>query len=159
MMNRRSLLGLGTFVGVCLGVAALGSALTATSLRDWYQELEKPAWNPPDRVFGPVWTTLYLMIAVAGWLVWRRAPWAEVRGPLGVYGLQLGLNLAWSGLFFGLRSPGLGVAGIVALWAAIVATVVAFSRRSRIATVLMLPYLAWVTFASWLNYTIWRLNQ
>lgn len=149
---------LGLFVLVCFAAAGIGGAFTAGSLGSWYVELKKPSWNPPNWIFGPVWTALYLSMAVAAWLVWRRAGWSGAAAALGLFALQLALNVAWSGLFFGLRNPGAASAGIVALWASILATLIAFWRVTPGAGLLMVPYLAWVTFASVLNLTIWRLN-
>ena len=110
----------------------------------------------PSWLFGPVWTVLYVMIAVSGWLVWRRAGW--VRSAHGMYAVQLVLNMLWSPLFFGAGLLGLAFADILLLAASIVATIVLFARVSRLAAVLLVPYLAWVGFASALNFAIWRLN-
>jgi len=115
-------------------------------------------WNPPNWVFAPVWSALYLMMAVAAWLVWRRAGFGGASAALGLFAAQLIFNVAWSWLFFGLRSPGLAFGGIVVLWVAIVATIVSFARTTAAAAWIMTPYLAWVTFASTLNLAIWRLN-
>ncbi|MDX9975347.1 MAG: TspO/MBR family protein [FCB group bacterium] len=147
------------FLVLCFGAAAVGSMLTAASVREWYPELAKPSWNPPNSVFAPVWTALYLAMALSAWLVWRRRD--ERRGvwfALGVFVVQLALNVAWSGLFFGLRSPGLGLIDIVFLWLAILATLVAFWRINTVAGVLLLPYLIWVSYAAALNLAIWRMN-
>lgn len=142
-------------IAICLGVAALGGLATASSVAEWYPTLNKPSWNPPSWVFGPVWTTLYIMMAVAAWLVWKRGN----SGPAMIlFFAQLALNLAWSFLFFGARSPWLGLVDIAMLWLALLATVIVFFKRDRLAGALMLPYLAWVSFASFLNFTIWRLN-
>ena len=153
-----SALGLLAFVVVCFGAAAIGSAFTGSALSDWYPGLEKPSFNPPNWLFGPVWTVLYLAMAVAGWLVWRREGFSGATAPLAVFGVQLALNLLWSGLFFGLRSPGLALGEIIVLWVAILATIVLFRRVSTPAALLLVPYLAWVTFAAVLNFEIWRLN-
>ncbi len=147
------------FVVVCFAAAAVGGSLTASSVGGWYQTLAKPALNPPDWVFGPVWTTLYAMMAVAAWLVWRRGGWRAQRGPLVLFFIHLAINVAWSGVFFGLQSPGGGLAVIVLLWLAIVATAAVFWRQSRAAALLLMPYLVWVSFASYLNFAIWRLNS
>jgi benzodiazapine receptor len=149
---------LGGIVLLCLGIAASGAAWTNTSLTTWYAHLNKPAWNPPNWVFGPVWTTLYVLMAVAAWLVWRERGWREGSMPLSVFAAQLVLNAAWSWLFFGMRSPGLAFVDIVLLWLAILATVITFWRVSATAGGLLLPYLAWVSFAVALNGAIWRLN-
>ena len=146
---------LGGFLVACFGVAAFGGATTASSVRDWYPTIEKPAWTPPSWIFGPVWTALYAMMAVAAWLVWRRAGWC---GALSWFAVQLALNAAWSPVFFGLHRIGLAFVNIVLLWLAIVGTTVTFWKVSPLAGGLFVPYLAWVSFASILNFTIWRLN-
>jgi translocator protein len=145
-------------MGVCFAAAALGGLATYPNIDNWYASLNKPAWTPPDAVFGPVWMMLYFLMALAAWLVWRCRARASVRGPLALFGVQLGLNAAWSWLFFGLHSPGGGMIDIVLLLAAIVATLAAFWRRSRVAGILLVPYLAWVAFAGILNFAIWRMN-
>jgi tryptophan-rich sensory protein len=154
----RITLGDAVSVGAPLAVGGIGGVATVSSLGTWYRTLRKPAWNPPDAVFGPVWTTLYLLMGVALALS-RRAAASGERGRVeAVFGLQLALNLAWSLAFFSARSPAAGVAVILVLWASIVATIAAFGRVSRFAALLLLPYLAWVTFAAVLNLEIWRLN-
>src|SRR5581483_10582213 len=135
-------------LAVCFGTAAVGGALTASGVRDWYPALNKPSWTPPDWVFGPVWTALYLMMALAAWPVWRRAGWPRSRAALVLFAVQLVLNAAWSGLFFALRRPGAAFAEVILLWAAIFATLVAFGRVSAAATGLLVPYLLWVTYAT-----------
>ncbi len=152
----RDVVGLTAFVTLCFGVSTLGGRAAAAALPGWYAALPKPSWTPPGWVFGPAWTLLYPLVAVAGWLAWREG---RARfGPL-VYLLQLGLNAAWPWLFFGLRRVDLALACVVALWIAILATVVAFWRVSRTAAMLLLPYLAWVAFAAALNHAIWLLGQ
>jgi tryptophan-rich sensory protein len=146
------------FLVLCFAVAGLGGLATGRSAGTWYPTLTKPTWTPPAWVFGPVWTALYLMMAVAAWLVWRKAGVAGARTALGLFGVQLALNAAWSWLFFGLRLPGAAFAELVVLWAAIVATVVAFWRTCPLAGALLLPYLAWCSFAAALNFALWRLN-
>jgi len=135
-------------------VAVLGGLATATSVKTWYPTLSKPAWTPPDWVFGPVWTVLYAMMAAAALLVWRSPDRSRVRPALWAFGGQLFLNLAWSVCFFGLRSPLLGFIDICALWVLIGLTVVQFFLVSRTAGWLMVPYWAWVTFAAALNGSI-----
>lgn len=154
----RQLLVLALFVATCLGVAAAGGAITATSVQSWYPTLAKPGFTPPAWVFAPVWTVLYLLMAIAAWLVWRNAGGAA-GAALTLFVIQLALNLAWSWIFFGLRRPGLAFAEILLLLAAIVATTLAFRRHSRAAVALMLPYVLWVAYASALNGAIWRLNR
>ena len=143
---------------VCLGVGAAGGLATGRSVGTWYAELRKPAWTPPGWLFGPVWTVLYASMAVAAWLVWTKAGARAAAVPLALFAVQLALNAAWTPVFFGLRLPGPAFAVIVALWAAIVATGAAFWHVRPVAGMLMLPYLAWVTFATGLNFAIWRLN-
>jgi tryptophan-rich sensory protein len=145
-------------LAVSATVQGVGAWLTSRSVTTWYPTLIKPAWTPPDWVFGPVWTGLYLLMAVAAWLVWRERARAPVGAALTLHGAQLVLNVAWSGLFFGLRDPGAGMVGVAALWLAIGATLAAFWRARRLAGVLMLPSLAWVSYAARLNWAIWRLN-
>lgn len=143
---------------VCFGAAALGAAATSSSVSGWYQTIAKPSWNPPDWIFGPVWSALYLTMAVAAWLVWRRGGWTQARPAMMWFGVQLALNALWSVLFFGMQRPGWAFGEIVVLWLSIVATVFAFHRHTRAAAILMLPYLVWSTFAAVLNFSLWRLN-
>ena len=157
MTKAVSILGLAISIGACLLAGFLGSLFTARSVGTWYLTLVKPAWNPPSYVFGPVWTALYLMMGTAAWFVWRKAGFAAAL-PLALFAIQLVLNFGWSLLFFGLHRPDLAFAEIVALWCLILATTIAFWRVVPAAAYLMLPYLAWVTFASALNFAIWRLN-
>lgn len=149
-------LALAIAIAVCFAAAALGSLPTVRALREWYPSLPKPSWNPPDRVFGPVWTALYVAMAVAAWLVWRSG--ADVSVAMGLFGLQLALNVAWSFVFFGQRNVNGAFVVIVALWLAIAATLIAFIRIDLVAGLLLVPYLAWVTFASFLNRAIARLS-
>lgn len=141
-----------------LAVAALGGAVTAREIPRWYRSLAKPPWNPPDAVFAPVWTTLYLLMGVAVVLARRADPGRGGRTEA-VFGLQLALNLGWTLVFFGRRNPGAGLVVIVLLWAAILANIAEFSRIRRLAAALLIPYLAWVTFATILNAEILRLNR
>lgn len=143
---------------ICLGTASLGAAWTNRSAGEWYAMLNEPSWNPPNWVFGPVWTVLYIGMAVAAWLVWSEKGLAAARLPLCLFGVQLFLNASWSALFFGMRSPGIAFANVVLRWLAILATLIAFRRVSRLGALLLIPYLAWVSFATALNWSIWRLN-
>lgn len=139
---------------------AIGSAATYPNLSGWFDGLEKPSFSPPNSVFAPVWTTLYLMMGTARYLVLKSEARPEAKRAANVlYGLQLGLNTLWSILFFGRRSPGAALVEIVLLWAAIVLTIFAFARISRVASLLLVPYLLWTTFAAVLNAAIWRLNR
>ena len=149
---------LALFVGLCLGIGALGAAVTATSVKTWYASLAKPSFNPPNEVFGPVWTVLYVLMAVAAWRVWRIADRETARRALTLFALQLALNLGWSVAFFGLERIGAAVAVSLVLEVAVVATAFAFYTIDRIAAWLLLPYMLWVGFATVLNIAIWRLN-
>ncbi len=120
----------------------------------WFEALHKPEWNPPGWIFGPVWTALYILMAVAAWLAWR----AGSRGGLTLYIVSLILNAIWTPLFFGEHRPDLALLDIALLWITILATFVAFTKVSRAAAWLLVPYLAWVTFATALNASIWFLN-
>ncbi len=124
----------------------------------WYAELNKPAWNPPDWIFGPVWTALYIMMAVAAWRVWLRGGWKEQRTALGLFLVQWALNALWTPLFFGLHLPGWAFVEILLLLLFILLTIRAFRPVDRIAGALMIPYAAWVAFAGVLNFTIWQMN-
>ena len=142
-----------------LAVGALGTIPTARAIPTWYRTLDQPSWNPPDGIFGPVWTTLYVLMGIALVLV-RRAPRrAGIDRAQAVFGLQLALNLAWSFVFFGSRNLRGALIVIGLLWVLILATIGEFWRVRRAAAVLLLPYLAWVSFASILNAEIARRNQ
>ncbi len=125
---------------------------------EWYAALNKPSWNPPSWVFGPAWTLLYTLMAVAAWRVWKRGGFAAQARPLGLYFIQLGFNAAWTPVFFGAQETGWALVIITLLWLAILLTLISFWRARRSAGWLLLPYLLWVTFASSLNFMIWRLN-
>jgi tryptophan-rich sensory protein len=143
------------YVAAVTAVAVVGGA-SATGSRSTYQRLDLPAFAPPGWLFGPVWTVLYAMIAVAGWLVWRRVGLDRSMVP---YTAQLVLNAGWTPLFFAAGWYGIALAEIVVLLAAIGVTIVAFARRSRPAAVLLVPYAAWVGFATCLNAGVWWLNR
>lgn len=146
-------------VGVCLLAGVVGGLFTSPAIPGWYAALNKPAFTPPNWVFAPAWTTLYVLMGLAAFLVWDKG-WRRpvVKPALGVFAAQLVLNFLWSVLFFGARSPAAGLVDIVALWLAIGASIVLFARVSKAAAALMVPYLAWVTFATALNVAIVALN-
>jgi translocator protein len=147
-------------LGAVLAASAVGSFATVRAIPTWYKGLAKPAFNPPEWLFGPAWMVLYLLMAVAAWLVWKQGLGAAgVKLALAVFLAQLILNALWSILFFGFRSPLAGLVEIVVLWLAILVTIVLFFRVSTPAGVLLLPYIAWVTFAAVLNAAILRLNH
>ena len=144
---------------VCQLAGVIGSIFTVSAIPTWYATLAKPALNPPSWVFGPVWTALYALMGIAAFLVWNQG-WGrkDVRRALTVFGIQLVLNALWSIIFFGLHSPGWAFADIIALWLAIVWTMVLFYRISKPAMWLLVPYILWVSFATYLNYSIYVLN-
>jgi translocator protein len=146
----RSAIGIGILV---LAAVLFGSQFTPGG---WYAALDKPSWTPPGWLFGPVWSVLYLMIAIAGWLVWQKREVTKV--PVIFWAAQLLLNAAWSYLFFGLHQPGLAFVEIMVLLATILGFIGAAWPVSRAAALLFLPYAAWVAFAAFLNFSIWRLN-
>ena len=147
-------------LGTVLAASAIGSFATVRAIPTWYKGLTKPSFNPPEWLFGPAWTALYLMMAVAAWLVWKQGLGVPgVKLALVIFLAQLILNALWSILFFGLRSPLAGLVDIVVLWLAILATIVLFFRVSIPGGVLLLPYIGWVTFAAVLNGAILRLNR
>lgn len=146
-------------VGICEAVGAAAGVATRSSVDTWYPTLTKPWFTPPDAVFAPVWIGLYALMGVAAGLVWNRSrSSAQRRIALGLFAVQLVLNAAWSIVFFGLQSIGGGLVVIVALWAAIVATIRHFARVDVVAAGLLAPYLAWVTYAGALNVALWVLN-
>ena len=155
-MDITATLGLFGFLLACFAAASTGAFFQPGA---WYAGLAKPAWVPPNWLFPVAWTALYLMIAVAGWLVWREAGFAGAPLALGLWALQLVLNAAWSWIFFGLKRMDWALAELAALWAAILATVLAFAPVSAAAAWLMAPYLAWVSFAGVLNLAMLRLNR
>jgi tryptophan-rich sensory protein len=152
-MSAHSVLVLCGFVGVCFLAASSGAIFRPGS---WYEKLAKPWWRPPNWLFAPAWTVLYIAIAISGWSAWRNGGSAAA---FTVYFVSLSFNAAWSAFFFGLRRPDLALVDLCLLWLSIVATILVFHPISRFASLLLLPYLAWVTFAGLLNLTIWRMNR
>jgi tryptophan-rich sensory protein len=136
-----------TFCAPLLSLGAMPGA--------WYAALNKPVWNPPSWLFGPAWTLLYTLMAVAAWLVWKRVGFSR---PLGLYFVQLALNAAWTPIFFGAHQLGWALIEILVMWIMILFTLLSFRRVNPTAGWLFLPYLAWVSFATYLNFTLWRLN-
>ncbi|MFA6338636.1 MAG: TspO/MBR family protein [Candidatus Paceibacterota bacterium] len=137
----------------------IGSVFTTPSIAGWYAGIVKPALNPPAWVFGPVWTTLFVLMGIAAFLVWKKGlDRRDVKIALGIFLGQLVLNTLWSIIFFGLHSPGSALVEIVFLWLGILATIVAFYKISKLAAWLLVPYILWVSFAAYLNYAIWSLN-
>lgn len=153
----RRTIGLAAWVAVVFFAAATGAAGSIRA-RGFYESLMLPPWAPPGWLFGPVWSTLYLMMAIAAWLVWRERGWRNVNTPLGLFLVQLGVNALWSWLFFAWHQGAWATAEILLLWTLIVVTMAMFWRIRRLAGVLLVPYLAWVSFAAVLCITVWRLN-
>lgn len=153
----RQAAGLGGWLLASFVAGALGAAASAGAA-GFYQQLTRPPWAPPAWLFGPVWTVLYVMMAVAAWLVWRERGFADARAALGLFVAQLAANALWSWLFFAWRLGALALGEIVLLWLLVAATIAAFWRVRPLAGALLVPYLAWVTFAAALTFSLWRLN-
>ena len=151
----RSLIALIVFVALSFAAAIPGMFFKADA---WYEQLAKPALTPPNWVFGVVWTFLFTLMSIAAWLVWRHGGLIENKSTLAFYVVQLAFNAGWTCIFFGLHQPALALAELVCLWLAILAALIAFWSRDTLAGILMMPYLAWVTFAGYLNWAFWRLN-
>ncbi len=146
------------FVSEFAGI--IGSVFTMPSITGWYAGIVKPAINPPAWIFGPVWTTLFVFMGIAAFLVWKKGlERQDVKIALSIFAGQLVLNTLWSIIFFGLHSPGGALIEIVFLWLAILATIIAFAKISKPAAWLLLPYILWVSFAGYLNYSLWILNS
>ncbi len=151
-------LALAAWIGVCFAIGILGSIFTVPNIPTWYAALVKPPLNPPNQLFGPVWTTLYALMGYAAWIVWKTRPSAcRVRGLL-LFSVQLALNFLWTWIFFSRHQMLTAFADLVALWVAILLTILTFRKMSARAAWLLVPYLAWVTFAGYLNLALWRLN-
>jgi tryptophan-rich sensory protein len=145
---------------LCQFAGAIGSVFTASSLENWYLLLEKPVFNPPSCIFFSVWITLYTLMEISFYLVWKRGlQQQEVKKGLLIFGIQLGLNSLWSFLFFGLKSPYYSFVEIILLWLAVLLTIFQFRKVSKTASDLLLPYIFWISFAALLNYYIWILNS
>jgi tryptophan-rich sensory protein len=151
-----SILGAIGWLALTFSAAWLGSRFLPD---EWYKNLKKPGWNPPNKIFAPVWSALYLFMAAAAWLVWRSYGFSLALFPLVLFVIQLLLNSAWTWTFFGLHRPGTALADIIVLWVLILITLTLFWQFEPLAGALLLPYLAWVSFATYLNLTIWRLNR
>lgn len=151
----RSAAALAAWLAIVFAAAAMGGIFLPG---DWYAGLQKPVWNPPNWIFGPVWTVLYVLMAIAAWRIWKHGGFLGQRVALSLFLIQLLFNALWSPLFFGLRHPAVAFVDIVLLWLALLGTVIAFWKVLPLAGALLVPYLAWVSFASALNFAIWRLN-
>jgi len=157
-IRRSDVIALGLLIAISAAVAGVSGAATIQNVGTWYASLAKPPFNPPNWLFGPVWSLLYVAMAIAAWRVWRLRARAPVAGAMGLYAGQMALNFAWSLIFFGMHRIGAALIDILGLLGLLAATAIVFWRRDAIAGALMAPYLAWVSFATVLNYAIWRLN-
>lgn len=155
--RRNTLAGLVGWIAVTAAAAALG-AMASVRSESFYSQLVRPSWAPPSSLFSPVWTALYALMAIAAFLVWRERGWKGARGPLTLYLVQLALNAGWTWTFFVLRSGELALGEILILLAAIVATMIGFWRVRPLAGALLIPYLAWTSFATMLTWSLWRAN-
>jgi len=159
-MNTKDISKLVISIVACLAAGGIGSIFTRSAIPTWYATLEKPIFSPPNWLFAPVWTLLYILMGISAFLVWRKGlENRQVRTALIVFLIQLVLNTLWSVFFFGLESPLYGLIVIVVLWFMILLTLVLFYKIARVASVLLWPYLLWVTFAAILNGSIWMLNR
>lgn len=158
-LRREGALALVGWILLLVGMGAVSGMLFGPDA--WFAALEKPAWNPPSWLFGPVWTTLYAMMGLALWLVRREPEAADGRRKRAqvLFAVQFGLNMAWTPVFFGLHSPGMALVTIGLLWVTLLATILAFSKVRGVAGALLVPYLLWVSFATALNGAIWQLNS
>jgi len=157
-MSLKPMVGLVLWVALSFCADLIGSRFTGPAVATWYGSVSRPAWAPPNFLFGPVWSALYLMMGIAAWLVWRKAGMSGAPGAMLLFGLQLIANAAWSAIFFGLHRFDLAFVEILVLWVLILATMVAFWRLDARAGLLLLPYALWVSYAGALNLAIWRLN-
>ena len=155
-MDLSATLGLLPFLVACFAVALSGAVFRPGN---WYEHLAKPWWRPPNWLFGPAWTVLYICIAVSGWLVWRQVGITGAPGAFAVYAVQLLLNAGWSAFSFGLRRLDLAFGELILLWLSIAANIAVFAPISSAAAILLMPYLAWVSFAGVLNFTLWQMNR
>jgi benzodiazapine receptor len=162
-MNKTKLVNISKFVAsilICLIAGFLGSLATRSSIPTWYAGLTKPPFNPPNQIFAPVWTILYVLMGVSAFIIWRRGLQdRHVKVALSIFAVQLVLNVLWSVLFFGLRFPFPAFTEIIILWIAILFTILSFRKISLTAAMLMIPYFLWVSFAAILNFSLWRLNS
>lgn len=152
---------IGSIISIVIAESAgfIGSVFTTPNIAPWYEHLNRPTWGPPNWLFGPVWITLYALMGVAAYLVYRKIKTEKsAKDALGIYIIQLSVNVAWSAVFFGARNIGAAFAVILLLLSLIILTIIYFQRYSKMAGWLLLPYLLWVSFATILNFAIWRLN-
>jgi len=157
--DKKNILWLFFFISLCLIFGnGLGGYFTFISVETWYQTLNKPSFNPPDWIFGPVWTTLYILMGISVWLVWKREPSADRTIGIRIFWVQLFFNILWTYIFFGIQKIGLSFFEIIFLIFLIFSNVIYFLKIDKIAGYLLIPYLIWVLYASVLTYNIWILN-
>lgn len=159
MKNIKDVRALVGFILLSEAAGVIGALFTVRAIPDWYEPLSKPTLAPPNWVIGPVWTALFFLMGIGAFLVWRKAKGSKAMAALRIFVFQLVLNVLWTITFFGLKSPGSAFIVIIALWLSIAATIVAFARISKPAAWLLAPYIAWVSFAGYLNLMIWLLNR
>ncbi len=158
-MSKSDLLKLILSIIICQAAGFIGSLFTSRSIPIWYASLKRPSFAPPNWVFSPVWITLFVLMGISLYLVWRMLPKGEnVRTAIILFAVQLVLNMLWSIMFFGLQSPFAAFVEIIFLWMAILLTIIVFFRVSTIAAALLIPYILWVSFAAVLNFFFWKLN-
>ena len=143
---------------LCELFGSIGSIFTMPAIGSWYATLVKPEWTPPNWLFGPVWITLFALMGIALYIVWQKSSKKNQKTAISVFGIQFGLNIVWSLLFFGLKNPLAGFVEIIMLWIAILINIIVFYRIDKRAGYVLIPYLVWVTIASVLNYSVWMLN-
>ncbi len=158
-MNFRNLIPLIICISIPLLTGGIAGLVTSSNIESWYAYLEKPLFNPPNWLFGPVWTTLYILMGISLFIIWKQPDTAKRKSALQMFFVQLFLNFAWSFIFFYFHQTGAALLEIIILWVAISMMIIAFYRLNRWAAYLQIPYLAWVTFASVLNASIWYLNK
>ena len=158
-MKFNEILKLVTSLVICQLAGLIGSLFTRPAIPTWYQSLNKPSFAPPNWLFGPVWISLYLLMGISLFLVWRKSGKAQVKTALFIFSLQLLFNAFWSIAFFGFRSPAFGLFIILLLWISLLLTIIIFARLSLAASILLWPYFLWTSFASWLNFSLWWLNR
>jgi tryptophan-rich sensory protein len=158
-MDKNKILKLIVAVFICEIAGVIGSVFTVASIPAWYATINKPWFTPPNWLFGPVWTTLFLLMGISLYFIWDKG-FSDKKSRLAIYvfAIQLALNVIWSILFFGLQNPFIAFTEIIVLWIAILANIVVFYRISKKAGILLVPYIVWVTIAALLNYSVWILN-
>ena len=157
-MFKKSILPLLISILIVFSFGFIGSFFTTSSITTWYAFINKPLFSPPNWIFGPVWTLLYILMGISAFLIWKKRDNLKTKQALVFYGIQLILNALWSIIFFGMHNPGLALLEIIILWLFILITLIKFYKINKTAGLLFIPYLLWVSFASILNYVIWMLN-